>query len=68
MCGKHGSSLQPAGEMKIADGVFLVSERLVTHTWRLHHGLQEQVFDNDVEDLIEFIRNICDMKTHLLNI
>ena len=41
---------------------------MVSLTWRFHHDLQEQVFDNDVKDLIEFIRNICDMKTDLLNI
>ena len=57
-----------SGEMKITDGASLARERLVTLTWRLHRDLQEQVLDNDVKDLIEFIRNICDMKTHLLNI
>ena len=54
-----------SNEMEIADGFSLVRERLVTLTWRLHHDLKAEVFDDDHRDLVENIRVICDLKSIL---
>ena len=55
-------------ELTIADGLYMVKERLKTLCWRLHHDLSNEVYDVGTVDIIENCRVVCDSRSLLLNL
>ena len=55
-------------ELAIADGVQMLRERLSTLTWRLHHDLLAEIFDDKTKRVIEYCRIVCDVKSLLSRI
>ena len=55
-------------ELAIADGTELVKANLHTLAWRLHHDISSEIFDKDIEIMIENCRIVSDLKSMLIKI
>ena len=55
-------------QVSVADEINLGKEQLSTLAWRLHNDLSNDVYDGDIEKVIENCRVICDLKSLMLKI
>lgn len=47
-----------SGDLQLADGIPLVTERLKTLVWRMQNDLKSEVFEDRTVEMIENIRNL----------
>ena len=56
------------GDLQLADGIPLFTERLKTLVWRMQNDLKLEVFEDKTVEMIENIRIVCNLKTLLINV